>query len=124
MQQDCNMLKRSSDFFLEQFEKLNKQWIHVYPLKNVKHKNNSKNNFTYNRCWIHKHGNVISGVPRNREQYCYDATKKYIIENHICGGWIPVYPLNDICVIDNDDNKDNKKVFDKSFNWYLDIYEI
>ena len=113
MQQDCNMLKRSSDFFLEQFEQLYKQGIHVYPLRNVKHKNNSKNNFTYNRCWINKHGNVISGVPRNKKQYCYDTTKKYIIENHICGGWIPVYPLNDICVIDNDDNKDNKKVFDK-----------
>lgn len=112
MTEKYKMLESYRDFFLNQVEKLYNQGIHVYPLKNIKYQNNTKDAFTYNRCWINSHGNVIKGVPRKREQYCFEETKKFIIDNNICGGWIPVYPLNNICVIDNDDNKSNKLVYD------------
>ena len=96
--------------FLKQYDKFYKHDIHVN-LCNVTIGNNSKNQFQTSRFYIDSNGIKKTGCYKKRDQYSYKNTRQYIIDNNICGGYIPMYPLNDLCCIDNDDVK-KKKIYD------------
>ena len=96
--------------FLKQYDKFYKHDIHVN-LCNVTIGNNSKNQFQTSRFYIDSNGIKKTGCYKKRDQYSYKKTREYIIDNNICGGYIPMYPLNDLCCIDNDDVK-KKKIYD------------
>ena len=101
---------KAMEIFLKQYDKFYNHGIHVN-LCNVTIGNNSKNNFKLSRFYIDQNGIKKIGCYKKRDQYSHQYTRQYIIDNDICGGGIPVFPLNNISVIDNDDVK-NKNIYD------------
>lgn len=100
--------------FVEQFDNFHKIGIKVYPLditsstydKFDKYKIGSK------RGYIDDEGKFKYGHPKDKDYFNYEKTREYIIKNEIVMGYIPVFPFNNITVIDDDSHNKQNNIYD------------
>ena len=100
--------------FVEQFDNYYNIGIQVYPLNiNINNYNKySKYELGPLRGYINEDGIFKSGHPKNKDFFNHDKTREYIIKNDVVMGYIPVFPFNNITVIDDDSYNKNNKIYD------------